>query len=57
MCNTDSGVLLLEQLPKSLVDKRLGFGVESASGFVKNEDVGFLDQGARDSYALFLTAG
>ena len=57
MGNTDSSVLLLEQLSKSLVNQGLGFGVQRAGGFVKNEDVGVLDEGAGNGYALLLSAG
>ena len=57
MGNADGSVLLLKQLPKSLVNQGLGFGVERASGFVENEDIGVFNEGAGNGYALLLSAG
>lgn len=54
MCNADSGVVLLEQLAQSLVDKCLGLRVQSTCRLIKDEDVRLLDKGSRDGNALLL---
>lgn len=56
MGDADRGVVAREQVAQGLVDQGLGFGVEGAGGFVEDEDVGVLEEGARDGDALFLAA-
>jgi hypothetical protein len=40
-----------------LVDESFGLGVEGRGGFVEDQDVGVLEQGAGDGDALLLAAG
>lgn len=54
MRNADCRVLLLQKLTQRLVDQSFGFGVQSASSFVEDENVRLLDESARDGYALLL---
>lgn len=46
-----------QQRAESLVDERLGFGVECGRGFVENQDVGVLEERTGDGDALLLATG
>lgn len=56
MRNADRRVVVQEQLAERLVDERFRLGVESAGGFVEDQDVGHFDEGACDGDALLLAA-
>ena len=45
------------QLPRGLFEQGFSFRVEAGGGFVEDEDRGIFEEGAREGYALSLSAG
>ena len=52
-----SGVLLFDQLKQQFHDRLGVFRVEIARGFIGEEDIGLIDDGAGDGNALLFAAG
>lgn len=55
MSNADSCVIATQKRGQGTVDQSLRLGIESGGGFVENQDIGVLDQRARNGNSLFLT--
>ena len=56
MRDGDGGIVPAQQRRQGLVDQRLRLGVQGRGGFVEDQDIRVLDQGARDGDALLLSA-